>query len=255
LIAAVALVLVAVGATVVVLNRGGSPPLGLRATDVTRHAVTLTWRPPAEGVPDGYRIERDGMDIGTVAEGATRFRDTGLEPGITYEYAVVALVEGEPSDPATVSVRTDVPPANAATLAGTYRVRLSITAAEGWESLGIGDGRRATWVASRGGTHVRGTSWGGSWTMTLAPDDGWMTGTTTASLSECSFVPVTDTLTLRVHATAGRMIDGAWRATRFSGTLTEVAPATSVGLTSCDGSSFTARVEATRTADRGGEGS
>jgi hypothetical protein len=57
---------------------------------------------------------------------------------------------------------------------------------------------------------------------------------------------VTDTVTVRLEVTAARMIDGAWVATRFRGTVRDTAPAASVGLWRCPGSTYTAEVAATR---------
>jgi hypothetical protein len=236
---------VAIVAAIVVLRPDERVPgaQALRASRVTSSAVTLRWRaPPA--APDGYRIERDGDVVGDVGPRVTTFTDDGVAPSTDYTYDVIAIVEGADADPATVSVRTEVPALGEAVLDGTYRVRIRLTAASGWESIGAGDRSVERWTFSADGTRVAGASVNGTWTMGLRHRGDAFRGTTKAQLSKCWITPVTDTLTLQVRPTAGRVIGGDWVVQRFVGTLRDVSPPASSGLYTCQGSGYTARIEA-----------
>lgn len=82
--------------------------------------------------------------------------------------------------------------------------------------------------------------------MPLHRNGANLNGSTHESQSTCFLKPVVDTLTLDLHVTAARVIDGKWVATRFTGTLRDTAPSASSGLYVCPGSSYTARVSGVR---------
>jgi hypothetical protein len=247
---AIAAALALVAAVTVFLGPFGSdagPPVRqLHAARVTADSVTLGWQAPAEVVPDGYRIERNGREIDEIAGSLLTFTDDGVRLGTRYSYAVIPLIGGDDGGEATIGVRTDVPPVSAALLAGDYRVRLRIVSAQGWESLASGKRTTESWSFAREGERLSGASSGGVWTMVLRRSGDTASGTSKESLSSCSMTPVTDTITLRLRVTAGKAIDGQWFATRFSGTFRDVAPSTTSGIWVCPGSSYTAQVQGIR---------
>jgi chitodextrinase len=82
-------------------------PIGLAASHVTHTAITLTWSASSDiAATTGYRIYRDGVEIGTSVE--TSFADTGLLPDMPYKYRVSAYDgAGNESDQSEdLSVRT-----------------------------------------------------------------------------------------------------------------------------------------------------
>jgi signal peptidase I len=94
---------------------GGGPmaPEDVAGAGTGPNDVLLTWRPPATGPPPAsYHVYRGATRVGTTSE--PRFAESGLQPGVSYLYAVSAVdangVEG-PKCP-LVSVAT-APPAPA----------------------------------------------------------------------------------------------------------------------------------------------
>ncbi len=93
-----------------------SVPAGLVATAVTDVRVTIAWDPASDNVAvSGYRVLRDGLEVGTAT--ATTFVDVDLTPETPYEYTVVALdaaANGStPSAPlvvTTLAFVSDLPP-------------------------------------------------------------------------------------------------------------------------------------------------
>jgi chitinase len=89
---------------------GGEPggpgaPGALTAGAVTTGSVQLSWT-PAGGAVEAYDVRRDGRVVGTTS--ATSFTDTGLSPGTSYTYTVLARDSGGRTGPASapLTVRT-----------------------------------------------------------------------------------------------------------------------------------------------------
>jgi hypothetical protein len=86
--------------------RPGPGPGQLTVSGVTSQSVSLTWSPPkTDSVPQRYVVRRNGHDIAEVTTG-TVYQDSGLEPLKSYQYGVVAVVDGERSRAATVVAHT-----------------------------------------------------------------------------------------------------------------------------------------------------
>jgi hypothetical protein len=246
----VALALIVAGAIVFVATRSDPsasavPPVRELEASVEPGQVSLSWEAPTGEEPiSGYAISRNGEDLTTLDDSVTAFDDITVRLGFRYRYEVVALREGTASDPVAVAVRMPDPPVATAILAGDYRVRFTVSAAQGWETIDAGDRSQQTWTFTSNGERLAGSSLGGTWRMSLVRTTlPWFKGTDTAQLSSCSFTPVTDTITVRVRPTAGRMVGGRWMATRFVGTYRDVSPSATAGLYTCGGSSYTAQVE------------
>jgi hypothetical protein len=246
----VALAVVAAGVIFVVATSSepSTPPVSAvrqLEADVQRGQVSLSWLAPTGEEPvSGYAVVRDGDELMTLDDSVTAFDDITVRLGFRYRYEVVAIQEGRRSEPVAIVVRMPNPPVGTAIIAGAYQVRFTVTAAQGWESIDPGDRSRQTWTFTSNGRRLVGSSLGGTWRMSLASErEPWLSGTDTAQLSSCSFTPVTDTITVRVRPTAGRMIGGRWMATRVAGTYRDVSPSATAGLYVCGGSSYTAKVE------------
>lgn len=71
------------------VGEGGSdqplPPTGLRATNVTKNSVSLTWNAPVSDVAH-YQLYRDGTFLAQTT--ALNWIDSGLQAGTKYTYAV-----------------------------------------------------------------------------------------------------------------------------------------------------------------------
>lgn len=84
-------------------------PLNVTGNGTGPDAIALAWSPPADGAVAVYNVYRGANRIGTTQE--TRFAENGLQPGVSYLYAVSAVddkgVEG-PKSP-MVSVTTSPP--------------------------------------------------------------------------------------------------------------------------------------------------
>ncbi|MFA6720949.1 MAG: C25 family cysteine peptidase [Candidatus Cloacimonadaceae bacterium] len=106
------------------------PPQNLSAA-ASHGYVSLSWDAPASGEPDGYCIYRDGSLLASPA--STQYTDAAVTDGITYEYYVTAIYDGEESPVSgTVSATPNTySPTNLTALPGNAVVDLSWTAAEG----------------------------------------------------------------------------------------------------------------------------
>lgn len=91
--------------TLVELRAPGAPH-GLGVT--TGKSVMLSWSDPTTGgAPAGYRVYRDGAPL--VDQVGRTYDDLDVEPGMTYQYAVVAYNAAGESTAATVSVMIPEP--------------------------------------------------------------------------------------------------------------------------------------------------
>jgi len=86
-----------------------SVPTGLSAKAAGSAQVNLTWNAAADNVGvAGYDITRDGVQVGSTT-GATSYGDTGLSPGTTYSYAVIAFDAAGNKSAASAGVSVTTP--------------------------------------------------------------------------------------------------------------------------------------------------
>lgn len=65
-------------------------PSSLSVSTISPAALDVSWQPASDNIGvAGYRLYRDGAEIGTSV--ARQYRDTGLTPSTTYRYAIVAF--------------------------------------------------------------------------------------------------------------------------------------------------------------------
>jgi hypothetical protein len=166
---------------------------------------------------------------------------------ITIGGVIWLLAGGTSRDhPSHDAANTAPPPVSEAVLAGSYQVRLVTTAADGWESIEVGDHDTVTWSFSPNGDRLNGQMMGGDWVIVLDRTGASAHGSTKAQLSECQFTPVTDSLRVRMRVEAGHFVGDRWVARRFVGTFHMYSPPATSGLWSCQGSSLTARLVGTQ---------
>jgi acid phosphatase type 7 len=84
-----------------------APPSNLTAVAVSSSEIDLSWdASPTSGL-SGYRVERDGSPVATVAASAVSYHDTGLAAGSTHSYVVRALAaDGTASAPSNTAQAT-----------------------------------------------------------------------------------------------------------------------------------------------------
>lgn len=144
-----------------------SAPGSLAGVPFGARAVDLSWAAATDNVAvTGYRLQRDGVDLGTIGASIHTYHDTGLTAETAYHYSVVAF-DGSSNDgpAATVDVTTPpddtVAPTAPTSLAGTSTaatVKLTWTA--GTDDQGV-----AGYRVSRNGVAVA-TVTGTTWTDT-----------------------------------------------------------------------------------------
>lgn len=83
-------------------------PGSFRSTSQTLTSIDLAWTASTDNVAvTGYRLQRNGNTIATLAANATSYSNTGLTAGTGYSYSLVALdAAGNASSAATVTVST-----------------------------------------------------------------------------------------------------------------------------------------------------
>jgi len=87
-------------------------PSELRTLGLNPGVVLLGWSPSFDDVGvSEYRIERDGVAIGTAAGTAVTFADLACQPGRSHEYLVVAIDADASESPAPQTVTVAVPTA------------------------------------------------------------------------------------------------------------------------------------------------
>ena len=93
---------------VTVDNLPPSVPTGLSATAVGGAQIDLNWNASTDNIGVvGYEVYRDGTKIATVTE--TSYSNTGLTPGITYNYFVKARDgQGNVSGPSNTATATTI---------------------------------------------------------------------------------------------------------------------------------------------------
>ena len=103
-----------------------STPTGLAVTGQTLTSVSLSWTASTDNVGvTGYTVYRGATAVGNLSGSTTTFTDTGLTPGASYSYTVVASDAAGNKSPATSPVTgTTI----ADTVAPTQPTNLAVTA-------------------------------------------------------------------------------------------------------------------------------
>lgn len=122
--------------------------------------IVLTWTAPATGdPPDGYKVYREGTQVGSTA--GTTWTDNAVEAGVSYSYTVKAYnVSGESPASATASATMAAPPAPPVVPGPPLNVTATATEAGitiTWEQPATGDPPTGYYV-QRDGTQIGGNT-------------------------------------------------------------------------------------------------
>lgn len=212
-----------------------NPPHALQGTGTTSSlsssSVVLRWKRPAHGErPERYIVHRDGDEIERTTN--RTFTDTDVTWGTSHVYRVQSAAEGETSK-STPAKRVDVPnpPLSEARLEGSAGTSMNLTyhapfgSASGWThsanwtfSPACGAGPcSVSWSASHNGSTFSGPTGG-----TLSRSSGTYSGSDgSPSPNSCGNTNVPTTVRIIVRVVSAAKIGSEWRATAFSGTMTE----------------------------------
>ena len=87
------------------------PPAAVHVQSPTATSVLVSWPASKGGATiDRYLIMRDGRQVGSVPASQTSFTDTGLAPGASYRYTVVAAHGSQRSSPSVKAGATTITP-------------------------------------------------------------------------------------------------------------------------------------------------
>lgn len=210
-------------------------PAGLVTSDRLPQSVEFAWSGPSSGpLPDRYEILRDGHEVSSVPGARTKFTDTGLSPGTTYHYTVIAVRGGTRSPTSsTLTVTTTTPPPADAVLNLSGTVSLLQTVGDFTEPLNghsyernVGDTWQETWSFAADCTKgpcnstLSGDITGSQLSIPLSRNGLTYSGSVASSNSwSCKGTDVNSTLHVQVTGGHPRLVGGVWTLTSFTGTL------------------------------------
>lgn len=128
-------------------------PSGLSVVNVTDYTISLQWNAVADAT--GYHVQRNGAQITTNPVTQTKYTDTGLSTGTTYQYTVTTVAGGGSSAPSNVvSATTTGPPPPLASPVLRLDGTSSSTAAISWNAVSGASG----YTIHRNGAEIRNTT-------------------------------------------------------------------------------------------------
>jgi GH43 family beta-xylosidase/fibronectin type 3 domain-containing protein len=138
-----------------VSNRSKPAPTSLTTTNISYDVVELTWEAPPYEV-EGYKIYRDGVEVGDTAE--TAYTDKRLAPGSSYDYKVTAYdaAGNESESSLSIQVQTKHLPVNSHTGIGVIAPEEhKVDTAEGMTTLTVNDKKLLQDILASESTSVR----------------------------------------------------------------------------------------------------
>jgi hypothetical protein len=206
-----------------------TPPPLLAPVTVTSSmdglAVTLSWSEPTGGATvERFTVYRNSNYLDSVVAPTTTYTDETSIPGKTYTYEVKAVAGGAESESATLLVSTPVPPLSDAHLQGDFNVSPKLVSKFGFTSYSTDFtlGWRFKAKCDSGPCNVIWTDLSfKDFKDTLIRKKDNYSGSDSGKFNvTCGSTAITSVLTIDMHVTKAKAIDGEWRATKLSGTLT-----------------------------------
>jgi hypothetical protein len=229
----------------VVVKTHPAAPTGVTSSDVTTTSIVISWSSPSGTTPDRYLVQRDGTRLATVPGDTLTYKDSKLTPVTDVSYTIVAVVEGQESDPSSpLQVTTLAPPVQDARLQGPWDVTLTVVRAGGTR-LKVGTKSNETWTftpqcnSSACPVNLSGTVAGKPFTMVLTRSGTAYRGTTKARVAKCVNTDVASTLTLALRVSAGEVKAKTWVVSSWTGNLGLAIPYTVSGSYYCPAQSAT----------------
>jgi chitodextrinase len=232
----------------VVVKTRPTAPTGVTSSNVTTTSMVISWSAPSGTTPDRYVVLRDGSRLATVPADTLTYKDSSLAPVTDVSYTIIAVIEGQESDPsAPLRATTLAPPVQDARLQGPWNLTLTVTRAGGTR-LKVGARSSESWTftprCSSGACPVNlsGTVAGKPFTMILTRSGAVYRGTTKARVAKCVNADVASTLTLALRVSAGTVKTGTWAVSNWTGSLDLAIPYTVSGNYYCPAQSATFKV-------------
>ena len=202
-----------------------APPRDL-AAEAEAFSVTVTWTDSGDGAPvEEYEIYRNDSLLDSVEATTTTYTDEAVLPGRRYTYRVLAQGETVTSAPASVEVRTEVPPMSEARVVGDFNVVFRVVSQSGFTSYPETFTRGWTFRprCRSGPCPVVWRDLGEeSLRTTLERSGATYTGSDTGNFNaRCGDSPVTSSLAIEFKVTKAKAEAGEWVARRLVGTLEE----------------------------------
>jgi hypothetical protein len=192
--------------------------------------VKLSWEAPVSGTAvTSYRLYRGDKEIASLAAGETAYTDSDVKPGKHYAYAIESLNGLDlVSDRASVEVDVPVPALKDARVAGNYNVKATVESSYGFADL-VQSFTLGWNFKPKCGEGACKVTWKDLFykdlKATLDHSGATYTGSDSGKFNvQCGSVNISSTMTLDVHVTKAKAIDGVWKATRLEGTLTQTEP-------------------------------
>ena len=168
--------------------------------------------------------------MGRAGAAATSWIDHKVVPHEIYDYQVIAVSADGVRAGATARAQTASAPAGTAALAGVFNATLHPTSHSGFSRFSDKDWtagwrfvpqcKQAPCDTQLRDFHVKGFS------ITLDQAGGTYTGSVTASgWTHCGSAAVSSTFTVDIHLTQADAVNEMWKATKFTGTMTQYASA------------------------------
>jgi hypothetical protein len=206
-------------------------PVGLAVIGKTWTTLRFHWAPSPKGpAPDKYTIYNGTDPVGAVPGSVTMYNATSLQPGQGYQYSVSAQWGSAISGPSSALNATTT----AAPLSGSVPVHATTTSVPGGgASLSVGDSWDDTWRFTPTCTTTSCTLSASAefapkgfspepFTVKLTGSGNHYQGSTSAKITRCGSVDLTNSISLSITPKAGAVSNGGW--TAWSGTLVLGAP-------------------------------
>jgi hypothetical protein len=207
-----------------------APPLSFTAKSTTvPFGVVLRWSAPSGQTVLAYVLFRQGKQIATQPGADTSYTDSDVKPGKSYTYEIQARASGTiESEKVSAQVKVRVPPLSMARVNGNYNAKLHTTSQFGYIGS-VDDGTFGWNFKPKCRVGACDVTWKDLFYKDLKTVLDRAGATYTGSDSgkffgKCSGVAGTSTVTLDLHVTKARVIDGVWSATKLEGTFVEGHP-------------------------------
>jgi len=209
------------------------PPVQVAVAKATWTTVQVRWSPSPQGpVPSQYLVYNGTTQVATLPGTTSSYQFTGLTTGQNYQVSVAARWGSVTSAPST-SIQA---PTLDAPLSGSVPLTVKVTSTPGsGASLTDGEHWSDTWQFSADCDSARCTLTDSAefaapnlavkqFTLKLNPSGDGYSGSTTAKVTSCGSVNVTNTINISVFPNSGAVSNGGW--TKWNGSMQLSSPYT-----------------------------